>query len=107
MADIDTLRQALRDDRSSPCQGIDVDLVMTRGRRLRRRRRLAVAAVVACLAGAVAGTAVGITHQASPVGPAPAPAQHRASTGSHTSTPVPRVSTSSPGLPGTPTPTAS
>lgn len=100
MADIDALRQALRDNRGSPGQAIDIDVIMTRGRRLRRRRRLTVAAAAACL---VAAATVGITHQ---TGSAPAPAQHPVSTVTHHPSPAPHPSTSPPGLPGSPTPSA-
>jgi hypothetical protein len=103
MADIDTLRQALRDNWDSPYRTVDVDLIVTRGRSLRRRRRLMAGAAAACLVAAAAGTVVGITHQASP---APVPAQHRGSTVTHHPTPPPYPTPSS-GVPGSPTPTPS
>jgi len=76
MTDLDTLRRALRVEQPTG-QAVDVDQIMTQGRRLRRRRRLAVGgAVVVCAAAAVSGVLAGTGH---PGGSAPIPAQRPAS----------------------------
>lgn len=80
MTDLDTLRRALRAEQPSAWsagQCLDLDQVMTQGRRLRWRRRLAVGgAVVVCAAGAVSGVLAGTGH---PGRAAPVPAQRPAS----------------------------
>lgn len=75
MTDLDTLRRALRVEQPS-WQHIDVDQIMTRGRRLRWRRRLAAGGAVVVCAAAVSGVLAGIGH---PVHSAPIPAQRPAS----------------------------
>ncbi|HEX6525331.1 MAG TPA: hypothetical protein VF070_35780 [Streptosporangiaceae bacterium] len=80
MTDLDTLRRALRVEQPSAWsagQCLDVDQIMTQGRRLRWRRRLAVGgAVVMCAAAAVSGVLAGTSHTGRA---APVPAQRPAS----------------------------
>ena len=114
--DTDTLRRALRTragdghagDEGAP---LDVSAIVSRGRGLRRRRRLTIAAGSACVAAAVFGIATGITHLAG--GPAgsyqpvlsPQPAQHGTLPGGRA--PVPSPKATHPSVPtAMPTPTA-
>jgi hypothetical protein len=103
MTDLDTLRQALR---VPPPAGppLDVDEIITRGRRLRWRRRLAAAAGGVCVAAAVFGTMAGVGH---PARTAPVPGQRPVAPSrsvhvpspaptSVAPTPVPAPSTTSP-----------
>jgi hypothetical protein len=86
MTDLETLRQALREQEESGWRGgepLDVAAVITQGRRLRWRRRAVAVAGGVCVAAAVFGTVTGISQLARP-SPSPAPhpanlAQHRAS----------------------------
>ena len=87
MNDLDTLRRALRASQQPGCPlpghtgPADVAGIITRGRRLRWRRRAMAAGGSVCLAAAVVGAVVGIgrlttpssgpaPHVVSPVGPA-------------------------------------
>jgi hypothetical protein len=80
MTDLDTLRRALRVEQPptwAARQSLDVDQIITQGRRLRWRRRLAVGgAAVVCVAAAVSGVLAGTSH---PGRSAPVPAQRPAS----------------------------
>ncbi|MBV9446996.1 MAG: hypothetical protein JO345_14025 [Streptosporangiaceae bacterium] len=76
MTDLDTLRRALRAEQPptwSAGQSPDLDRIMTQGRRLRWRRRIAVGgAVLVCAVGAVSGVLAGTSH---PGRATPVPAQ--------------------------------
>src|SRR5580704_16994167 len=79
MTDLDTLRRALRAEQPptwSARQSMDVDQIITRGRRLRWRRRLAGGGAVVVCAAAVSGVLAGTGH---PVRATPVPAQRPAS----------------------------
>src|ERR1700739_766730 len=81
MTDLDTatLRKALRAP-SDPGEWVDVTRIMTRGRQVRRRRRLAAVAGGLCAVAVLAGTATAVADRSAapsaPVQPA-GPAQHR------------------------------
>jgi hypothetical protein len=69
MTDLDTLRQALRatpEPRAFIPDDLDVAVIVRRGRRLRARRRLTVAAGAACVAAAAFGAVSGVGHTAAP-----------------------------------------
>ena len=112
MTDLDTqlLRQALRAPRD-PGDPVDVTLIMSRGRRLRRRRRLAAVAGGLCAVAVLAGTATAIatltgtpSTAGQPVGPAQhQPAKHQLGPSpQHTPLPTKLAITE---RPATPTPT--
>jgi hypothetical protein len=144
MTDLDThtLRRALRapQEPGYPAPGLagpaDVAQIISRGRRLRWRRRAMAAGGSVCLAAAVVGAVAGIgrlttpspgpaQHVVSPVGstratPPPSPSPHRgratpspipsataAATPSATPTGLPTAATTSGPTPTTPTPTRS
>jgi hypothetical protein len=102
--DTKALRQALKAPHD-PGDPVDVTQLMTRGRRLRHRRRLAAVAGAICAVALLAGTATAIADQATapspsvrPVSPArlqppPSPVGHRASL------PVGRPTTDQPATP--------
>ncbi|HEY1819355.1 MAG TPA: hypothetical protein VGG83_05460 [Trebonia sp.] len=112
MTELDTkaLRQALKAPHD-PGDPVDVTRLMTRGRRLRHRRRLAAVAGAICAVALLAGTATAIAdHTAAPspsvrpvsparLQPPPSPARHRAPL------PVGRPTTGQPATP-VPVPTA-
>lgn len=109
MKDLDTLRVALTQQRPPGDKTLDIDHILTKGRRLRRRRRVALAAGTMCVIAGVFGATTGITHLARP---APVPAQRpaapakpspRLSPRGH-GTPTPAISPSEPRRPS-PTPT--
>src|SRR5215469_8929593 len=65
MKDLDTLRRALRSsDEPTVHDDLDVSSILTRGRRMRRRRRLAATGGVVGIAGAALAVALGTTHLA-------------------------------------------
>jgi len=84
MTDLDTLRQALQvpEEAADP---LDIPAIVSRGRRLRTRRRLVALGGGLCAAAVVFGAVTGITRLVAPstgptvpVGPGPtAPAPHR------------------------------
>jgi hypothetical protein len=108
--DTKALRQALKAPHD-PGDPVDVTQLMTRGRRLRHRRRLAAVAGAICAVALLAGTATAVADQTTapspsvrPVSPArlqppPSPAHHRAPL------PVGRPTTDQPAAP-VPVPTA-
>lgn len=72
MTDLDTLRQALRTAPEPPGSGhddLDVAAIVKHGRRLRARRRLAVAGGAACITAAAFGVLTGVSHTAGPSAP--------------------------------------
>jgi hypothetical protein len=92
MTDLDTLRRALWETTHPAAAADDLDIagIMKRGRRLRLRRRLAVAGGSLCVAAAVFGAVAGASHltRPSPVPARPAvPARSPSpsSTGMHAS----------------------
>jgi hypothetical protein len=126
MTEFDTaaLRQALRVPQD-PGDPVDVSQIMTRGRRLRNRRRLAAVAGTVCAVALLAGTASAIadltaapSQRVQPVGPArqqslpPSPARtphpvRRPTAGlSATPVPVPTPATAVPTTSATPTASA-
>lgn len=64
MTDLDTLQRALR--ASEDPRGLDVAVIIARGRKLRWRRRLATAGGGLCVAAALAAVATGAAHLARP-----------------------------------------
>jgi hypothetical protein len=90
MTDLDTLRRSLRVQTPAGYgQGsVDVAEIMTKGRRLRVRRRLAAAGGVLCVAATVFGAVTGVSHL---VRTSPVPAQHPASSVSTAHPPSPAI----------------
>jgi hypothetical protein len=107
MTDLETLRQALREQEESGWRGgepLDVGAVITQGRRLRWRRRAVAVAGGVCVAAAVFGTVTGISQLARP-SPSPAPhpanvAQHRASPARHRASPARHPASTARSVPG-------
>lgn len=110
MTDLDTLRRALRAQQDLGPGGPsapDLGEVMTRGKRLRLRRRLTAAGGAVCAAAVVFGTVSGISH---PTRSAPVPGQRPAGSAktvpspsprqTHISTPVPVLTPGSSASPG-------
>jgi hypothetical protein len=60
MSDLDILREALREETGEG--SLDVQVILIKGRQLRRRRRLTVAGGALCLAGVGLGAVIGIGH---------------------------------------------
>ena len=92
MTDLGTFRQALKgqdppglDPTAPRIHALDVSVIMAKGRRLRRRRRLAVAGGVLCLAAAVSGTVTGISQLTRP---APSLSLHPATSGGSRTAPI-------------------
>jgi hypothetical protein len=123
MTELDTtaLRQALRASQD-PGDLVDVTKIMTRGRRLRNRRRLAAVAGTVCAVALLAGTAsaiadrtAGPSQRVQPVGPAREQSLQPTPAGRHAPHPVTRPTADLPAtpvplatpLPATATPTAS
>jgi hypothetical protein len=106
MTDIEALRRALQapDDAGS----VDIGEIVTRGKRLRVRRRLAVAGAAMCAALVVTGVVTGGGHL---VRSAPVPAQHptepRPARSVSSPSPAPRVTPSSAMTTPSPSPSAS
>ncbi len=74
MTDLDTLRHALRaaDETRYAASPLDIRQLTTRGRRLRTRRRIAMAAAGACAAAGLAVAVTGISGLTGPSRTAPA-----------------------------------
>ena len=73
MTDLNALQRALR--ASDEPRGLDVTMIIARGRGLRLRRRLAAAGGGLCVAAALAAVAAGAAHLARPaLTPGPRPA---------------------------------
>jgi hypothetical protein len=85
MTDLDALREALRQEAGQST--LDIQVIVTLGRRRRRRRRLAVAGGAMCLAAVAFGVVGGAGHSA---GSPPVPAQRPVSPASSTHRPPPR-----------------
>jgi hypothetical protein len=85
MTDLDTLREALRQEAGQST--LDIQVIVTLGRRRRRRRRLAVAGGAICLAVVAFGAVAGFGHSA---GSPPVPAQRPVAPASTTHRPPPR-----------------
>jgi hypothetical protein len=85
MNDLNALREALRQE--AVPSTLDIQVIVTLGRRRRRRRRLAVAGGAMCLGAVAFGAVAGIGHSA---GSPPVPAQRPVSPASATHRPPPR-----------------
>jgi hypothetical protein len=107
MTDLETLRRALREEESA-CHGeepLDVGAVITRGRRLRWRRRAVAVAGGVCAVAAVFGVVTGISQL---TGQSPGPAPYPVSPAHHPASPAPSVPGPSPSrAPGQPSPSQS
>src|ERR1700677_215603 len=100
MTDLDTLRRSLagRPPAEYGQQTLDVAQIMTRGRRLRIRRRVTAAGGARCVAVAVFGAGTGVSYL---TGTPPAPGQQPASSTRIAHSPSPAVT-----FAGTPEPSA-
>jgi hypothetical protein len=85
MNDLDALREALRGETGEGA--LDIQVIVTKGRRLRCRRRLTVAGGAMCVAAVTFGAVAGIGHS---TGSPPVPAQRPVSPAGSTHRPPPR-----------------